>query len=249
MDSSDRLILWHPDDPEFPTDAWEVGRAVYWAAVTRNRDDYTQYLRDLLACPTLDTVLGLLGGIARRHGLEDDEAGRLTALHSVLLAEDELWIKRRGINLRLKACQAAEDEAGQAQALKELAFLEPCWFDNWSALIAHVEKTQSAAAALECLRPAEPYQDKDIGFRLEKLRLICACGTREEALAEGQRIREKCGEVWEQAVQADEDYLLAWRSDPDAVKLREMAAKPEDEEDPFDAMIDIFKDGRRRGGW
>lgn len=249
MDSPDRLILWHPDDPEFPTDAWEVGRAVYWAAVARNRDDYTQYLRDLLACPALDTVLGLLGGIARRHGLEDDETGRLTALHSVLLADDELWIKRRGINLRLKACQAAEDEAGQTQALKELAFLEPCWFDNWSALITHVEKTQSAAAALECLRSAEPYQGKDIGFPLEKLRLICACGTREEALAEGQRIREKYGEVWELAFQADEDYLLAWRNDPDAEEWRRPAPQADDLEDPIKAMIDIFKDTRRRGDW
>jgi hypothetical protein len=249
MDSSDRLILWRPEDPEFPTDAWEVRRAVYWATVLRNRDDYDQYLRDLLASPDLAKVQGLLGGIARRHGLEDDEAGRLKALHSVLLAEDELCIKRKGIILRLKACQAAEDQAGQTQALKELAFLEPWWFDNWAALVTHVEKTQSSAAALECLRPAEPYQDKDLGFRLEKLRLICACGTREEALAEGQRIREKCGEVWEQAVQADEDYLLAWRSDPDAVKLREIAAKPEDEEDPFNAMIARFKNFRKRGDW
>ncbi len=60
---------------------------------------------------------------------------------------------------------------------------------------------------------------------MERLRLICSCGTREEALAEGRRLRQKFGCIVELWIQADEEYLLAWRSDRDAQEWREMFDK------------------------
>lgn len=220
MNVADRLILWDPNDPEFPTDAWEVGQAVYWAAVAPNRDDHAQYLLDLLASPDLANVQGLLGGIARRHGVEDDDAGRLMALHSVLVAGEEMRSKCRAITERLKAYETAGDVRGQTEALRALARLEPRWFDYWDALANHVEKTGSAAGALAEMRAGEPFMRDHLQFRLELLRLICACGKREEALTEGKAISEQLGVFAEVMIQAHEEYRLAWPDDPDAEKRR-----------------------------
>jgi hypothetical protein len=230
MNVATRLVLWNPTDTEFPLDAWEVLGAWMWAIPPRRCPEWSEeeFFRAHLNKPDLERVCGLLDGIARRHGLQADEDGRLAALRSVLLAGEELRVRRGNITTRLRGCEAAGDVRGQTRALKELARLEPWWFDNWSDLITLVEKTQSSAAALDCLRPAEPYQDKEIGFRLEKLRLICACSTREEALAEGRRFREDFGDVWELLLQGDEEYLLAWRGDPDAEQHRASFTESDD---------------------
>jgi hypothetical protein len=139
MDVANRLVLWNPTDAEFPLDAWEVLGAWMWAIPPHRRPEWSEeeFFRARLNIADLERVWGLLDGIARRHGLQADEDGRLAALRSVLLAGEELRVRRGNITTRLRGCEAAGDVRGQTQALKELARLEPRWFDNWSALITH----------------------------------------------------------------------------------------------------------------
>ncbi len=232
------LPLWNPDDAEFPVDAREILQAVYFTILHRQPEwSREEFLRALLATPEIQGVGGLLDGIAGRLGLTEDDEGRLVALNSVLAAGEELRIKGRAISERLKACEDAGDVAGQTEALRALAHLEPCWVDQWLALAAHVEKVDSAAAALAELRAGERHVARKHDYRLEVLRLVCACGTREEALAEGQRLRKECGffgELFELGIQSEEEYLLAWRNDPDAEERRRHAREAGDVPDQLD---------------
>jgi hypothetical protein len=97
--------------------------------------------------------------------------------------------------------------------------------DHWLDLARAVENAESAAAALLILREGEGRICHNMEYQYELCRLVCACGSRKEALAEAVKLN-RFGHSFELTSQADEDYLLAWRADPDAVAWRESVIDP-----------------------
>lgn len=155
----------------------------------------------------------------------------------------QLGLERRANYYRLQACYKAGDIAGQIEALHNEVKYQPTFVDSWIEAAFHLEVVKSPAASLNYLRQGEPFVGDQLDYRYEVIRLTCVCGTRAEALAESQILRQLFNPFWESIIQINEDYLLAWRTDEDAVRRRqEWNNRSHKETDADDSWERSFKE-------